>query len=411
MRLLRLYKDAFAGLQRNIWILSIAMFINRSGSMVLLFTSLYMTKELHFTISQAGMIMSLYGIGSVLGAYLGGWLTDRMNYFNLMLWSLIGCGCILLFMLFAKTPLTIGLVIFCYPLVGDIFRPANSTAIAAYSTPENRTRSVSLVRLAVNLGFSVGPAIGGFIALYLGYKWLYVLDAATSLAAAVMLRIYLPKHPPGVTAGRREKKRPLSRSAYRDPRYLFFILLVTVYGICFFQLFSSIPQYFSHDLGYQENTIGMLMALNGALVVLIEMPLIMVLEKHRRSFRYIILGVLCLPVAFGILLLNREAIVFPVAYTLFITLSEIFAMPFMMNHALSKGPEDRKGQYTALHSIAFGAATIGAPSIGLGIAGAYGFNTLFYVLMGASILLAIGFQLIRERAPGRNDSAGAGLSA
>lgn len=397
MRLLRLYKDAFAGLQRNIWILSIAMFINRSGSMVLLFTSLYMTKELHFTIPQAGMIMSLYGIGSVLGAYIGGWLTDRMNYFNLMLWSLIGCGCILLFMLFATTPLTIGLVIFFYPLVGDIFRPANSTAIAAYSTDENRTRSVSLVRLAVNLGFSVGPAVGGFIALYLGYKWLYVLDAATSLAAAAMLRLYLPKHPPGGSRINREKKPPLSRSAYKDARYLFFILLVTVYGICFFQLFSSIPQFFSHDLGYSEDTIGLLMALNGALVVVIEMPLILVLEKHRRNFRYIILGVLCLPVAFGILIVREEAILFSVAYTLFITLSEIFAMPFMMNHALSKGPADRKGQYTALHSIAFGAATIGAPSIGLGIAGAYGFTTLFYVLIATSLALAIGFQLVRER--------------
>ena len=70
--ILAMYLNAFRNLQRNAWILSIAMFINRSGSMVLLFTSLYLTNELHFSISDAGIIMSFYGIGSVLGSYLGG---------------------------------------------------------------------------------------------------------------------------------------------------------------------------------------------------------------------------------------------------------------------------------------------------------------------------------------------------
>ncbi|MFM9050750.1 MAG: MFS transporter, partial [Bacteroidota bacterium] len=160
MRLLSLYKQAFSGLQRNIWILSLAMFINRSGSMVLLFTSLYMTKDLGFGIGEAGLIMSFYGIGSVTGSYLGGWLTDRINYFSVMIWALIGCGLVLLLMLWARTPAMIGIIMFAYPLIGDMFRPANSAAIAAYSTNENLTRSVSLVRLAVNLGFSVGPAAG-----------------------------------------------------------------------------------------------------------------------------------------------------------------------------------------------------------------------------------------------------------
>ena len=68
-----------------------------------------------------------------------------------------------------------GLIIFSYALTADIFRPANSTAIAEYSS-ENRTRSVSLIRLAINLGFSVGPAIGGFVALYLGFYKMAVCD-------------------------------------------------------------------------------------------------------------------------------------------------------------------------------------------------------------------------------------------
>src|SRR6185369_1507267 len=171
---LSLYRNAFSNLQRNAWILSIATFINRSGSMVLLFTSLYLTNELGFSISQAGFVMSFYGFGSVLGSYTGGWLTDRKNYFDIMLYSLISCALILLLMIVAKSMILLSIVIFCYAYAADMFRPANSAAISAYSTAENRTRSVSLMRLAINLGFSVGPAIGGVIALHLGYKWLFV---------------------------------------------------------------------------------------------------------------------------------------------------------------------------------------------------------------------------------------------
>ncbi|MBA3648772.1 MAG: hypothetical protein H0W62_09510 [Chitinophagales bacterium] len=101
--ILSLYRQAFSNLQHNIWILSISMFINRSGSMVLLFTSLYLTKELHFSIGEAGFIMSFYGMGSILGSYAGGWLTDRTNYFYIMLVSLISSGLILFLMLVATT--------------------------------------------------------------------------------------------------------------------------------------------------------------------------------------------------------------------------------------------------------------------------------------------------------------------
>jgi predicted MFS family arabinose efflux permease len=194
VRLFNLYKESFSNLQSTIWMLSVVTFINRSGSMVLLFTSLYLTKELHFAIGEAGVCMSFYGIGSVLGAYTGGWLTDRKDTTGIMIFSLLSSGFILLFILAAKTPVSMAAVIFLYSFTSDIFRPAMSKATAAFSTPENRTRSVSLTRLAINLGFSVGPALGGVLAMYAGYKWLYIIDAGTSFAAAGLLFFFLPKH-------------------------------------------------------------------------------------------------------------------------------------------------------------------------------------------------------------------------
>ena len=95
MSFLQIYKKAFSGLPSKVWILSLAMVVNRSGSMVLLFTSLYLTKELHYTLAEAGSVMSLYGIGSILGSYTGGWLTDRKNFYDIMIASLIVCACVL----------------------------------------------------------------------------------------------------------------------------------------------------------------------------------------------------------------------------------------------------------------------------------------------------------------------------
>lgn len=396
--ILALYKESFSAIQRNIWVLSIAMFINRSGSMVLLFTSLYLTKELHFTIAEAGLALSFYGIGSVLGSYAGGWLTDRYHFYNIMFYSLISSGFILLLLLVAKTPVFISSVIFIYAFAADIFRPANSKAIAAYSSPENRTRSVSLVRLAVNLGFSVGPAVGGFIALYLGYKLLFVIDAITSVAAAGLLFMYLPKKELEQSKVTSAEIKDSSPSAYRDIPYLVFILLVALYGVCFFQLFASVPQYFDTVCHYSEDTIGLLLGLNGLLVVLIEMPLVTYLEKEKKLFRYIIIGVLCLPVSFAILKFGEGMLLPAIAYTVIITLSEIYAMPFMMNYSLSRPKKERQGQYSALYSIAYGISNIVAPVLGLGLANHYGFNILFYVLIGLSIVAAIGFILLSKKA-------------
>ena len=370
------------------------MFVNRSGSMVLLFTSLYMTNELHFSIGDAGVVMSLYGIGSVLGSYLGGWLTDRYSYFNIMIGALLSSGFILFLLLMIHSMIGIAIIIFMYALTADLFRPANSKAIAVYSDAKNRTRSVSLVRLAVNLGFTVGPAVGGFVVLYLGYKWLFVIDAVTTIAAAALLYFYLPRKHVEIVPNNPAILNDKSTSAYRDLTYLVFIFLVALYGTCFFQIFASIPQYFSKVCKYDEGTIGLLLALNGFLVVLIEMPLMMKLEGKSHIFPFIRLGALLLLVSFLILVFGKGMMIWAITYTVIITLSEIFAMPFMMNFALSRPPVERQGQYSALYSISFGISNIAAPLIGLGIANSFGFDMMFATLVLMSLLTFIGFTMM-----------------
>ncbi len=392
--LLQLYRKSFSNLNRNIWILSLVMFVNRSGNMVLLFSSLYMTRELGFSIADAGLVMSFYGIGSVLGSYFGGWLSDRYRPYDVMIWSLLTSGTVLLLLLLFNTLTGLAAIIFLYAFTADIFRPANSKSIATFSDAENRTRSVSLVRLAVNLGFTVGPAIGGFIALYLGYYWLFVIDAITTYGAALMLWIYLPRTDSQVPQQGNNVLNDSSTSAYRDFRYLGFIFFVALYATCFFQIFASIPQFFNKVCHYNEDTIGLLMALNGLIVVLVEMPFVMLMQHRKEIFPFIILGTLCLPLCFTMLLFGKQLMFWAIAYTVVITFSEVFAMPFMMNYSLSRPRKERQGQYSALYSIAYGIANIAAPVIGLGTANRYGFDGMFLLLIVLSLLTAIGFLVL-----------------
>lgn len=392
-----LYSRGFSNLHRDIWIFALAMFINRSGSVVLIFTSLYLTNELHFSIGQAGLAMSFYGAGSILGSLFGGWLADRRNYLDIMVGSLLLCGIILPGILLTNNLYVITAVIFSYAFIADMFRPAMSKGIILYSTPENRTRSVSLIRLAINLGFSVAPPLGGFIAFYLGYKPLMIIDAATSILAGVILVTNVKRKSPQNIEQKPIETPVKSKSAYRDFEYLFFILFVSIYGICFFQIFASVPQYLDKVWHYDSIEIGLILLLNGSLVVLIEMPLMVVFEKHTRIFKFITLGALCTPVSLAILLAGQGVAIIVVLYTLIITLSEILAMPFMMNFTLSRPKQDRQGEYAALYSVAFGIANIMAPIAGLKIAEAYGFNNMFYLMIGLGLISTVGFWILKKR--------------
>jgi predicted MFS family arabinose efflux permease len=390
------YRKGFANLNSDIWLLALGMLVNRSGTMVLMFASLFLTRDKGFTLEQAGFIMAFFGAGSILGSFVGGWLTDRWKPIPVMLLSLFASGAILVFLPFLNSATGITLVIFFNAFFADMYRPANSAAIYISSTDQNRTRSISLVRLATNLGFSFGPAIGGFLALWYGYVFVFLLDSITSLAACMVLFFAF--------RGRLNFGRPMKESvasadagisAYRDFPYLFFAVLVAIYGTCFFQLFASMPQYFKLECGYSEDLIGLLLALNGAVVVIAEMPVVSRLEANRFPFSIIVTGVLFIPLSFLFTRSGNCYLPVIVLYTALISVSEILTMPFMMNFALSRGGEKRRGQYAALYSVAYGLASILAPLLGLGIADRYGFDVYFWFFIGLSLLNAACFYTLR----------------
>ncbi len=387
------YFKSFEGISRHVWILSASMLVNRVGSMVLAFMSLYLTKELGYNMSQAGIVLGAYGTGSILGSYLGGWLTDRRDYYNILVYSLIGSGIVLLPMFFITNYYFIIANVFIYAIIADAFRPANNVAIGYYSTDETRTRSISLIRLAINLGFGIGPMIGGLTATWIGFKWIFLMDAITSILAGIVIIAYLPRK----SAAKLEVKKPKpvkSTSVFYDKNFLLFLIMVSIYGSFFFQLFASVPVFFNKNFGYSEDIIGYLLGLNGLLVVLLEMPIIYRIEQKYTNAKWIAFGCLMMCIAYALLALNYNNIGLCIVYTFFITLSEIFAMPFMMRYVMARPHAERKGQYMAMYSVAYGIAHILAPNLGLGFAEAYNFPLFYALATIASLLLALTFYIL-----------------
>lgn len=396
MSILSHYRKTFANISTTVWLLSLAMFINRIGSMVLLFASLFFTDELKFSLSTAGIIMSFYGVGSVVGSYFGGIMADKKNYYTVMLISLFGSGLILPLVLFTQNPILLAVIIFSYAFIADMFRPAMSKGIAEYTSPENRTRSVALVRLAINLGFAIGPVVGGLIATNFGYKPLMIIDGITSISAGIMLLIFVPQK----SISNKQLQEDVSdnnTSAFKDKYYMIFILMVTLYGTCFFQLFASVPQYLTKVYHYTDFEMSVVLGLNGLLVVLIEMPLIMLIENKKSLFTFIVLGAICTPLAFVILILGQGFMPVIIFYTLIITMSEILAMPFMFNFSISRPGKSRQGQYSALYSIAFGIANGIAPAIGLTLADQIGFEWMYVTIILLGIANIFGFLLLKSK--------------
>jgi len=390
-RTVSLYKTSFTGLSSQTWLLSFIMLINRSGTMVVPFMTLYLTgKTMNRTLAEAGTVMGLFGLGSVIGAYFGGKFSDKIGFFKIQFFTLIFGGILFIVLGQIKSYPLICLFTFLLSTVNEAFRPANSSAIAFYSKPENRTRSYSLNRLAINLGWAVGASLGGLIASY-NYELLFWVDGFTNILAAVLLFFFL-------RPARIEKKAevfhgdiPEAQSAYRDKTYLWFIFLVAIFGFCFFQMFTTVPKYFRDNLFLSENYIGFIMAVNGLIIVGIEMVLVYILEQKKKTVFFISLGTFICAIAFFSLLLPGNAKFITLFMILLITVGEITCMPFMNSFWISRSNQTNRGQYAALYTIAWGMGQTLGPFLCSQLVDATNFETLFMVLGIALFFAAFGF--------------------
>lgn len=398
-RTLSLYRNSFRGFSREVWLLSIVMLINRSGTMVIPFLSVYLTQIMGYSLGQAGWVMSCFGAGSVLGSYIGGRLTDRIGFYQVQFWSLLISGLAFIALGYVNSLWSICLVVFITSTIADAFRPANMSAIAAYSKPENRTRTLALLRLAINLGWAIGPAVGGLLAASVGYGLLFWADGLTCMAAALFFRFALPERQPLEDSRGEDSSGALltAGSAYRDRAFLFFLILTLLNGVAFMQLFGTIPVFFKQEIGLGEGTIGRLMAMNGLIIAIVEMPLIFVVEKRFRIPQMISVGTLLIGASYMLFNLFGPVAGMAFACMVLMTVGEMLSLPFVASMALNFSNDKNRGQYMALFTMTYSVAHIIAPNIGLQVAEHFGFSTLWYLIMGFCLLVWAGFTFLDRK--------------
>ncbi len=390
--IIALYKKSYGGLSSGTWWLSLVMLVNRMGTMVIPFMTMYLTQQDDFSIDKAGFVMSVFGMGSITGALIGGKLVDTIGYYHVQLFALAGGGIMFMILGQMHSYTSICVVTFFLALLNESFRPANTVAIAHYSKEENRTRSYSLNRLAVNMGWAVGGALGGILASF-NYTLLFWVDGASNLLAACLLYITLSPKRNEATEVKIRQQQVVRSSVYKDKGYLVFIFLVFVFALCFFQLFTTIPVFFKENFKLSVFFIGMVMALNGVIISILEMVMVFSLEGRRSSLHYISAGILLVCISF--LLLNIPNInyaVVAIVSMIFLTFGEMFSMPFMNSWWIGRSQANNRGQYAALFTVAWALAQAIGPFGGALIAERYGYNMLWYIIGSICLLLAIFFR-------------------
>jgi predicted MFS family arabinose efflux permease len=391
-RTISLYTNAYSGLSKSTWLLSLVMLVNRSGTMVIPFMTIYLTQpSMGYSIGQAGLVMGIFGLGAICGGFMGGRLTDLLGFHRVQLVTLTGGGILFMILGQMKSYPLICLCTFLLSVVNEAFRPANSTAIAHYCKEENRTRSYSLNRLAINLGWAVGGAIGGILAS-INYHLLFWVDGITNILAAILLRYFLADVSVPAPIRRETTTDKPASSPYRDKIYLKFIGCTILFAACFFQVFTILPVYYKRTLHLPEYMIGLLMTFNGVIITLFEMVLVFKLEGKRKNLFYIFNGAGLVALSFLLLNILPLSTFSAFACMLLVTIGEIIAMPFMNSFWIARTAKANRGQYAGLYTIAWSTAQALGPSGGSQVVEHFGFRILWWSIGGVCLLSALGFR-------------------
>jgi len=366
--------------------------------MVIVFLPLYLP-EIHLNKIDTGLVMSCYGIGSVAGNFIGGKLTDKYGFFWIQTFSLFLNGIVLIVMNYATTFYSLSFMVFMMSFIGDMFRPANSAAVSYFSSSETRTRSFSLIRLAFNLGWTVCPAIGGLLIHLFGWSLMFFVDGITCiLASIVVFKIFYNQQ---VNAERKQEIKEIKKigktsvSILKDKPFLYFIFLTFVNAFVFMQLLWTIPVFFKESLSFNEAQVGFMIAINGFIVAMVEMPLVYAIENQRSTTHWIKFGLILYGLSFFMLNLPFWGFAAALISIIGLSFGEILVMPFSSNYVSQKAGMEKMGQYMALYSIAYSVANILAPLAGTSIVANFGYTVLWFFIGTLAFLVYFGFRWVK----------------
>jgi predicted MFS family arabinose efflux permease len=394
------------------WIIFATTLVNRAGTMVLPFLVLYLTQDLGHPAGRAGFALTAYGLGGLISAPLAGRLSDRVGALRVMQLSLLLSGALLLVLPLARSPTAVFSLIFLWAVISEAVRPASLAALAGATPPAQRKAAIALNRLAINLGMSVGPAVGGFLAM-VSFFWLFAIDGATSIAAAALLTGLLSRKR-AVDGADAIPPVPSAAGALRDRRMLTFMLAWLLVGVMFFQLDAAFPLYVVRELGLSQTFFGLLFTLNTVLIVFLEVPLNLATADWPHRW-VLVLGTLGLACGFGALVFATGPGTIALAVVV-LTFGEMILFPVAATYVAELAPADRQGEYMGAFWMALSLAMMVGPWAGTVVMDRFGSRVLWISVFACGLATAGIFGLVvspgvRSARAGETSVRGVGAEA
>ncbi|MCH6257370.1 MFS transporter [Puniceicoccaceae bacterium K14] len=359
-------------LPRPVYILVFGQFINRLGAFVYPFLSLYLTEKGYALVLVSGVLAAIAG-GNLLGPIVGGYLSDAIGRRNTIVLSLAGSSVSLISVYYSDGYVTLLVTAAIYGFSSFLFGPPSNALIADLVTADSRITAYTLMRLAINLGFAVGPMVAGV--LYMTSPMLiFVGDAATTMVFAVLAFCMLP-HGLRTVKGKVSSPKVVLKSwgdalssVNRNYEYKQFLLAIFLMGIAFCQIFSLLALT-TREAGISPKVYGIVMGFNGLLIVLVEIPLIQYIKRFESrkvlAIGYVLVGIGC--ALFGVV---DSMMGFFLAMFVF-TIGEIVALPIGMAYSSNLAPEKFRGRYFGLRGMTWALSNL-AGSLGLWGYGVFG---------------------------------------
>lgn len=399
------YRDAYGGLPKEVWVLSLALFVNRCGSMVLAFLSLYLTNKLGFSMFYSGAIFSAWGLGSMTGSWVGGKLAKTLGAVRTQIIGLFLAVPFLLLVPMFQSWWGVAVTMYLFSVCSEGVRPANGVAVAQFTPSELQTRAFGLQRMAVNLGFSVGPVVGGLLAK-LDYHWLFFADALTTGIGGVVLLMHFGfrKYSKNKVAAAKQllaEENQTVGSPLKDLQFVAFILMLLPVGLVFFQFHATYPKFLEEHYHLDELMIGLLFSVNTFVIVAIEMLLLNWVRRFS-LLRVVGWGGFLACVGFGILPFGN-AYWFCILSMVLITFGEMFMFPVASGYVAERSTGRDQAMYMSWYAMNFSIAATLAPLVGTA-AYEYDPNMLWYVSGVLGVLVLVGFYLLNKFSTRQNQS-------
>jgi predicted MFS family arabinose efflux permease len=385
------------GLPSQVWILFAASVVNKAGTMVLPFFVIYLTRELGFSAQQASLYVLLYGAGALVAAPFAGRLADAWSPIRVMRASLFLSGLVLLAFPFVRTPVPLAVMTVALAVTAESFRPANLTIFGDLVKPELRKAGFAVNRLAINLGMSVGPMLGGILAT-VSFRWLFVVDGVTSLAAGAILALStFPEHHRGHPTPEAEALSDVIHEgpAHFDRRLLLFLAAFFPIVFVFFQHSSSLALYLVQDLKLSAAVYGMLFTVNTLMIVFLEVPFNLA-TRHWSHARTLGLGALLCALGFGALAFARD-LPSVIGTAVVWTFGEMLLFPGMADYVTAIAPERRRGEYMGLVQMMMGLAFTLGPWGGLQLLARFGGRTMWLTMLGVGLVATVALAKVVAR--------------